>query len=293
MKDKRIAVIGGDMRQCYVASAFKDMGFSVTAYGIKGEMTDVCSTLEEALEGADFVILPYPVSPDGVYLNAVCEECNIRLAELFRLINSCGCKLTYGGGFKIGVKALAQQIGINIYDYGESEALKIKNALCTAEGAIEIAMRELPINVHGSVSTVLGYGRIGRLLSARLKALGSEVQVAARSEVALASAYSDGMRTFAINELKAATVRADVIFNTVPALVLDKEALLSADSDCLIIDLASAPGGVDFAEAEKLGLKVIWALSLPGKCSPKSAASIISDEISKHIKSSLDLTRNP
>ena len=292
MKDIKIAVIGGDMRQCYIATALKQDGCTVSAYGIKGELSDICATLEEAIENASFIILPYPVSPDGVYLNAVCEECNIKISELFSLIRDCGIKMTYGGGFKSNIKELAAQVGISIFDYGVSEALKIKNALCTAEGAIEVAMRELPINIHGSRSTVLGYGRIGRLLSCRLKALGSEVRTVSRSAEALASAGTDGMLAMKLSRLDNAVSCSDVIFNTAPALVLDQKALLCARSDCLIIDLASAPGGVDFNEAERLGIKVIWALSLPGKCSPKSAAMIICDEILNHIENTFDLTLN-
>ena len=43
----------------------------------------------------------------------------------------------------------------------------------------------------------------------------------------------------------------------------------------LIIDLASAPGGVDFEAAHKFRLDAVRALSLPGKCAPKTAGEII------------------
>ena len=66
-------------------------------------------------------------------------------------------------------------------------------------------------------------------------------------------------------------------------MVFNKELLPKLKKDCLIIDLASAPGGVDFNEAKKLGLKVIWALSLPGKCSPKSAALIIGNAVENYL----------
>ena len=43
----------------------------------------------------------------------------------------------------------------------------------------------------------------------------------------------------------------------------------------MIIDLASMPGGVDFEAAHKLKLDAVRALSLPGKCAPKTAGKII------------------
>ena len=49
--------------------------------------------------------------------------------------------------------------------------------------------------------------------------------------------------------------------------------------DCLIIDLASKPGGVDMAGAAALGVRVVWALSLPGKVAPVSAGRYIMDTV--------------
>ena len=62
-------------------------------------------------------------------------------------------------------------------------------------------------------------------------------------------------------------------------MVLDKVALQNIKPDSLIIDLASKPGGVDFATAKDLGLKVIWSLGLPGKCAPITSGEIIKDTV--------------
>ncbi|MBR2473536.1 MAG: dipicolinate synthase subunit DpsA [Clostridia bacterium] len=292
MNSIKIAVLGGDLRQSYIITELIALGYSVSAYGIKGNTQNECASISEALDGADAVILPYPISPDGVFLNAVCEDCNVRLDELFSEIKKKGVRLTFGGGLKSSVNELAEKMELNVTDYGRIEAVMIKNALCTAEGAIEIAMRELPTNLHGLATTVIGYGRIGRLLCHRLKALGCDVCVAARRSEALAAAETEGMRVTSLKALGSSIKKADIIFNTAPSLVLDKHALAVISADCLIIDLASAPGGVDFSEAERLGLKVIWALSLPGKYAPKSAASIICDEVTSHIENAFHLTRN-
>ncbi|MGM9936476.1 MAG: dipicolinate synthase subunit DpsA, partial [Candidatus Ornithomonoglobus sp.] len=68
-------------------------------------------------------------------------------------------------------------------------------------------------------------------------------------------------------------------FNTVPALILTGEVLEKVRQDTLIIDLASKPGGIDFDAAAELGLRVIWALSLPGRVAPVTAGIIIKDTI--------------
>ena len=56
---------------------------------------------------------------------------------------------------------------------------------------------------------------------------------------------------------------------------MGREELEDLKPGCLVIDLASAPGGVDFAAAEELGVKAIQALSLPGKVAPVTAALAI------------------
>jgi len=67
----------------------------------------------------------------------------------------------------------------------------------------------------------------------------------------------------------------DIIFNTIPSLVIDEDLLRFIKKDAIIIDLASKPGGVDFDKAEEFGIKTIWALSLPGKVAPISSAEYI------------------
>jgi len=71
----------------------------------------------------------------------------------------------------------------------------------------------------------------------------------------------------------------DVIFNTVPALLLDGGRLENVRPDSVIIDLASNPGGIDFQAAKNLGRNVIWALSLPGKYAPVTAGKVLAKTI--------------
>lgn len=287
MNDKlKAAVIGGDMRQSYLVYSLLNVGFEVFAYGIKGECQNLCPTLSDALKNADFAVLPFPVSPDGVFLNAICDECNIRLDKLFDEIKNLGITTVIGGGFKSTSLELAKKRSLNVFDYGADESVKIKNALCTAEGAIEMAMRELPINLSGSRCAILGYGRIGRILASKIHLLGARVTVYARKSEAMALAESEGIEAKHFNTLEKQCENFDIIFNTVPARVLEAQTLSKLRNDCIIIDLASSPGGVDFVASERLGLNVIWALSLPGKCSPKSAAQIICDCIAKYISES-------
>ena len=73
----------------------------------------------------------------------------------------------------------------------------------------------------------------------------------------------------------------DLIFNTVPSLVLDRNALRMIAKKAIIFDLASLPGGVDDDYAREEEIYVLHLLSLPGKRSPLSAGRIIKETIMK------------
>lgn len=153
------------------------------------------------------------------------------------------------------------------------------NAIPTAEGAIEIAISETPVTIHGSKCLVLGYGKIGKILTKDLYGMGAITYAAARKYADLAMIEGHGYEPLQMSTLKGRINEFDIIFNTVPALILDDEVLSKVQKDALIIDLASKPGGVDFEAAKKYGLRVIWALSLPGKVAPITSGAIIKDTI--------------
>ena len=62
-------------------------------------------------------------------------------------------------------------------------------------------------------------------------------------------------------------------------MIFDAHTLAKTASNALVIDLASMPGGVDFRAAERLGIKAIHALSLPGKVAPKTSGIIIKNAV--------------
>ncbi len=153
------------------------------------------------------------------------------------------------------------------------------NAIPTAEGAIQIAMEEMPITLHNSNALVLGYGRIGKTLAKMLQGIGANVYVEARKYADVAWIRSYGYKAVSLSELTQTVKDMNVIFNTIPFVVLDNDILKMLNPECLIIDLASKPGGVDFDKAKEIGLKAIWALSLPGKVAPVTAAEFIKDTV--------------
>lgn len=268
---KSFAVIGGDKRQIYCGQSLQEDGFDVYFGGF-----DKCSEkhrltahkTDELIGLCDAFILPLPCTRDKLHVNAPFAEENIPLS-LFESVKDK--KPVF-----CGMKERLPFEGQKIYDYSTSEEFAVLNAVPTAEGAIETAMYEYEGTLNGSRCLVTGYGRIGKILSFMLRGIGADVTVSSQRKDAHAFIRAEGMKAILSSELCG---RYDIIFNTAPSLLFDRKTLTSLVGSPLIIDLASYPGGVDTKAADDLSLRVMQALSLPGKVAPKSAGIIIKNAV--------------
>lgn len=281
---RTVSVIGGDLRQLTLAGLLEEDGYDVIIYGFDRDIKtgDLCAARDlTAALNSDIIILPVPVSFDNENINMPFSDKPLTVDELISGINPLS--VVFGGRISPALSLSLESKGVMHRDYMKRDELAIRNAVPTAEGAIEIAISETPITVHGSKSLVLGYGKVGKVLAKALDGLGAVTYVEARKYADLALIESHGCIPLTMNETKTRINEFDIIFNTIPALVLTKDVLEKVDPRTLIIDLASKPGGVDFKAAADLGIKVIWALSLPGKVAPVTAGMIIKDTITNII----------
>ena len=278
MEQKTILVAGGDLRYVYTARAFRQschvcaIGF--TRQFLQDPAITLAETAADALPLCDALVLPMPVSDDGVLVNAPFSRQSIPLESLLPRLKPDA--LVFGGKFGKS-RALFTDAGFPVIDYLASEELAAANAIPTAEGAVQILLEEMPRTIHGSRILVLGFGRIGCRMAYILGALGARVTVAARQPSDRSRAQMLGCEAVDYTQLRAGEY--DVLCNTVPAPVITSELLDAMQPDALILDLASKPGGVDLEAAQALGRRVIWALSLPGKTAPVTAGEIIAETI--------------
>lgn len=280
-----VSVIGGDLRQITLARLLKSEGYHIFLYGFDKDINIQDMEIEEDVDyalGSDIIILPVPVTFDGIHINSPYSKKPLTIEEFLDGITPSA--MVFGGQIKPNLAKALDEKGIKFFDYLNREELAIRNAIPTAEGAIKIAIEETPITINGSRCLILGYGRIGKILAKMLSGLGAHVTVEARKYADLAMIYSHGYEPLSLCDLKSKLDSFDIIFNTVPAMLLDSELLKVMDKDALIIDLSSRPGGVDFNAAKDLGVKVIWALGLPGKIAPVTSGAIIKDTIMNIIK---------
>ena len=284
-----LAVLGGDERQISMARTLADRGFHVFVWGLgacEGRVGDatVCAAWQDAVERAGVVILPLPASADGVRVHCPLQDPDLFL-RVTTLLDSISGRLLLGGRLSEATRSIAEQKQIEWIDYFDSEILQLKNAVPTAEGAIAVAMRELPVTIDGLSAAVIGYGRIGALLGERLRALGAKVTVYARRQEQRTQAELHHHRVGRLLCRDGHSVPDGfppdlrVIFNTVPQWIFTREVLQTLPKACLIIDLASAPGGIDRTAAQALGVRTVWATALPGKCAPESAGRILAETL--------------
>ena len=263
-------VVGGDGRQRALRQLLQAEGHSVLCLGLEegeGPPAETAST--------DCILLPLPVSGREGFLNAPLAGRSIPLEEVFRPLSPG--QPVFGGRVDRTARALAERRGVEIRDYFLREDFTIANAVPTAEGALQLAMEELPTTIHGSKVLVLGFGRVGRLTARRFQALGAEVTVSARRYESLAWAAAEGLRPVLLG--RETLPDFDLVVNTVPAPVLDGPRLARLRPGALVLDLASKPGGLDWEAAKALPIRTIHALSLPGKVAPVTAAAAIRDAV--------------
>lgn len=271
-----LGVIGGDLRSVFLAQELARGGYTVLACGLEqaelSAKVTVCTSLEQAMPMMDAVILPVPVSADDENIHAPLARTSLPLDRLMQAARKD--QLLCGGQVSEGVRQRAAAYGLQIEDYYKRRELALYNAVPTAEGAIQLAMEELPVTLYRSRVLVSGCGHVGQALVQRLTALGAQVTVAARDAAQRAWARCNRCDAVSTDQLETAG-KFDVIFNTVPARLFTRRVLRAIGRDTLLIDLASKPGGVDWDAATALRCRTIWALSLPGRVAPRTAGEIL------------------
>ena len=268
-----IWVMGGDLRQGALAGALEEDGHTVHTYALENLDSPLPQGRLREAALADGVILPLPVAGEDGGLSAPLSPRFHPLEEILEVLHPQ--QFVCGGMVRPQVQALAGERGVTIHDYFAREELAVANAVPTVEGAIQIALEELPITLQGARVLVVGFGRLGKLLAHRLGALGARVTVSARRYEQLAWIRAMGWQGQRTDALTGWLCGYDLVVNTVPARVLGREQLRELGPGALVIDLASKPGGVDLEGAAELGTRVIWALSLPGKVAPVTAGRAI------------------
>lgn len=245
-----ILVVANDARMTYIANELSEY-FNVVKFEDGMNLMSI-----------KYAILPFTVNPIEMRMlvNQLPEDCTV---------------------FTPIKRDFLENIKNPIITMMDHDEVAIYNSVPTAEGTIYYIMKHTEYTIHNANIHVIGAGRCGETIAKSLKNLGANVTVSSRNPDLIARLFESGIKTVDLDWL---TLRvADVIVNTVPAMMLDKQKLGQVKKDVYIADIASAPGGVDFAAAEKLGIKAHLLPALPGIVAPKTAAAYLAGFIRRQI----------
>lgn len=277
---RSIVIIGGDKRQKYLKEYLTSKGFNVASYGLF-DWDDDIDRLKGIIEEGSAVILPLPATRNGKVINMPFSKKEISVDRLLSFLGSNN--LVFGGIIKDELLSRLRESDIPFADYYDN-ALIEKNAVLTAFGALKILLEHidfaLPLGNYG----ITGYGRVAKEVASLLTSLSCGVTVFARNPSQRDDAQIKGCRALPITKLSYSVGELDVLINTVPSQIITETILKNMKSGAKIIELASAPYGVDFDMARRQGVDVVKAFSLPGKYTPKTAGEIIGKRIEEYLQ---------
>ncbi len=281
--EKSIAIVGGDLRIVKLVEMLVKDNYKVYTYGLEMsesllriDQVEMCPTVSETIQNSRVVVGPIPLSSDRKNLSMPFSNTKLDVNEF---INSLSGKTLIAGNISEEVKKELSDKDIPYIDLLRREEFAVLNAIATAEGAIQIAMEETQKTVHGSKVLVMGFGRTGKILAKMLDGLGAKVYCEARKNEDFAWIKAYGYETIELSNINEHLGEFDIIISTIPFQILDKERLKLVRKDAVIIDIASNPGGVDRKAAKENNLKLIWALTLPGKVAPITSATYIKETL--------------
>lgn len=277
------AIVGGDLRIVHLAKMLANDGKMVYLYGLEKTKEKInllnvnyCNTVEEVIKNAEVIISSIPFSKDGINIYAPFSNEAIKIEKLANCLEN---KTLFAGSISDNFYKLVKNKKLETIDLMEQEDLTVLNTIATAEGAISDLITNTETILHGSKVLILGFGRVAKVLAKKLVGLNVNVTCAARKDKDFAWIKALGYNLTNINTLSENLNQYDIIINTVPHLILNEEKLAYVKKDCLLMDLASKPGGIDQEICERRELKFIWSLAIPGKVAPVTSAEFIKNTI--------------
>ncbi|MGO4184704.1 dipicolinate synthase subunit DpsA [Paenibacillus sp. MCAF9] len=283
----QVLLLGGDARQLEVIRKLTELDAAVTVSGFDGLHSSLDGAVqaefeEQLFESVDALLLPAVGTDDQGIIQSVFSDRQMQLADshFAKLPKHC---TVYTGMAKPYLRQLCEQHSLSLVELFDRDDVAIYNSIPTAEGALMMAIQNTDITIHGSSSMVLGFGRTGFTMARTLQGLGSKVKVGVRRSEQFARAAEMGFEPFYISGLLHHVSNIDLLFNTIPTMIVTAQIIANLPSRAVIIDLASKPGGTDFRFAEKRGIKAMLAPGLPGIVAPKTAGRIIADCLSQLI----------
>lgn len=272
---RNIVIIGGDKRQRYLKDYLIEKGYNISSYGLF-DWDDDTDRLKSMIGEDSVIILPLPATRNDKTIVMPFSKREISIDRLMSLLGKNN--IVFGGIIKGELLSRLRETDIPFVDYYDNEFIE-KNAVLTAFGALKILLEHIDFALPLGKYAITGYGRVAKETASLLTSLSCDVTVFARNSSQRDDAMIKGCKAEPLTQLPLQSDKFDIVINTVPSNVINEDAICNMKKNCKIIELASAPYGLDFDLARNHSVDVVKAFSLPGKYTPKTAGEIIGKKI--------------
>ncbi len=277
---RNIVIVGGDKRQKYLKEYLVSKGYDVSSYGLF-DWDDDSDKLKGLIDENSVIILPLPATRNDKTIFMPFSKKEI---EIERLLSFLGKEnLVFGGIVKGNLLSRLRETNVPFVDYYD-EAFIEKNAVLTSFGALKIILEHIDFALPMGNYAVTGYGRVAKEIASLLTSLSCNITVFARNPSQREDATIKGCKAYPITKLSSLANEFDIIINTIPFEIFTQETVKNINENCKVIELASAPYGMDFELMRKNGVDVVKAFGLPGKYTPKTAGEIIGKKIETNLQ---------
>lgn len=280
-KTNKVIVLGGDKRTIHMIQKFATVGIHVVAIGFDEIQFNHAHIKKEKIADVIFADVKAVILPVGGTDQRGKVVAKYTLDELiftdFHAEQLSKDAVIYTGIASSYLDKMTQKHKLTCVPLFKRDDIAILNSIPTAEGTLQIAIEQTDVTIHQSNTLIIGFGRIAMTMARLFKAVGAHVTVVARSGENKARIIEMGCSHLSFDEIKDHIATFDVCINTVPATVITEKIIDQMSSKLLVIDVASAPGGIDFIYAKQSGIRTIHALGIPGKTAPITAGHILAD----------------
>lgn len=280
----KILFLGGDKRQLEIIKYLQNFNHEIYLLGYDNIEINKCIKVQlNDLKLSDYEVLIFPVSGVNEDFSVISDFSNDKIVLNSKLFMDLSKNTLLITGIKTkNLNLICESANKEAIALMEYESIKEKNSIPTVEGIIADIINNTETTVNNSKIFIIGYGHVGKQLAEKLKSLGAFNTIGVLTKEEANEVIKKDMFPILTNDNKSMSIvfaNSDIIINTVPSLIINKEYLNLIDADSYILDISSYPYGVDFNTAKNLNLKYKLYTGIPAKVAPKTAGDILAKEI--------------
>ena len=182
-----------------------------------------------------------------------------------------------GGNYSELIRELLCRKNIKYINLMQDETFAIKNANLTCEGVLALIITHSQKSIYENSILILGAGRIAKAMSILLNKIGANYSIASFNKDSFPQNYIYSKNNYFAYDFVRDLHKFDVIINTIPAEILDENALNHIAKDAVFIETASTKC---LDESKVNGrFNYILAPALPQKYTCQTAGKLMLDAV--------------